>query len=422
MKPHVNRTPTWIILILFTALGLFAFAASLLTSAHPGAASAPVGGPPDISIVPFADGLNLPVDIAHAGDSRLFVVEQTGVIRIVQADGTVLPTPFLDITARVEYGFGEGNEQGLLGLAFDPNYASNGYFYVNYTYCTIADCPDYGDTPFLYTRISRFSVTANENIANPNSEVVILTIQQPYGEHNGGDLSFGPDDYLYIGMGDGGSANDPENRSQNGMELLGKILRIDVDGGGLAPECDPAGLYTIPSDNPFVSTANTCNEIWQFGLRNPWRFSFDRATGDFYLGDVGQWTTEEVDYVPAGYSLGLNFGWSAFEGTNPYLTDVDPLGYVTMPIHQYPHVDGCSVTGGFVYRGAALPELQGYYFFGDYCSGRVWTLYRNSTNQWQHALFMETQRVVSSFGEDEAGELYLVDYKGDILKLVAAPS
>ncbi|NJN44246.1 MAG: PQQ-dependent sugar dehydrogenase [Anaerolineae bacterium] len=276
-------TPTWIILPVLACLGLFIGWVSFTPPAGAGNPSIPVGGAiPDIAIVPFASGLNAPVDIENAGDSRLFVVEQAGIIRIVQSNGNVLGTPFLNITARVD----DGGEQGLLGLAFDPNFASNGYFYVNYTYCTISSCPDFGNTPNLYTRISRFSVTGDPNVADANSEVVLLSVQQPYGNHNAGDLAFGPDGYLYIGMGDGGSGGDPGNRAQTSNVLLGKMLRIDVDGGGNSPDCG-SGPYTIPADNPFIGAANTCDEIWHFGLRNPWRFSFDRQTGRYVYWRCG---------------------------------------------------------------------------------------------------------------------------------------
>lgn len=361
--------------------------------------------PPDPSRYAWVDvatGFDNPLFVTHAGDGsgRIFGVEQTGKVWIINPDGTTPFEPFLDISDLLSADVFRGayTERGLLSIAFHPNYKDNGIFFVHHT-------DELGDSV-----IARYQVSADPNLADPDSAVTLLTVDQPFVDHNGGSLAFGPDGYLYIGFGDGGNANEPNARSQDPSILLGKILRVDID----------AETYTIPPDNPFVDNPDYRPEIWALGARNPWRFSFDRATGDFYLGDVGQFTTEEIDYVPAGYSLGLNFGWSAFEGTKRYLPNVDPLGYVTMPIYEYPHEDGCSVTGGYVYRGAALPELQGYYFYGDYCSGRVWVLYRNSRNQWQQALFTETQRVITSFGEDEAGELYLVDYKGAILKLTAA--
>ncbi|MCB9135323.1 MAG: PQQ-dependent sugar dehydrogenase, partial [Anaerolineales bacterium] len=324
----------WLMLITLIFVGLFAFATSLLSTAQAGVSAVPGGGVPDISLELFATGLSEPVSLANAGDSRLFVVEQEGIIRIVGPDGTVVGTPFLDITDRVEYGV--GSEQGLLGLAFDPNFASNGYFYVNYTYCTISDCPDYGAETNLYTRISRFSVSADPNLANPASELVLISIQQPYGEHNGGDINFGPDGYLYIGMGDGGNADDPENHAQYGGDLLGKMLRIDVDGGGLPPDCEPTGNYTVPANNPFVGMADTCNEIWQMGTRNPWRFSFDQLTGDLYIADVGENGWEEVNFQPAGDSGGQNWGWRCYQGTHPHISDgCGPDADYDFPFFEY---------------------------------------------------------------------------------------
>ncbi|TAE46171.1 MAG: hypothetical protein EAZ89_20620, partial [Bacteroidetes bacterium] len=251
---------------------------------------------PQLALAPLATGLNRPVDIASAGDSRLFVVEQRGTIQIINADGTMLTTPFLDIDARVN---STGNEQGLLGLVFHPNYALNGYFFVNYT-----------RSPSGYTRVSRFQTTAaNPNIADPNSELVLLEIEQPYENHNAGDLAFGPDGYLYIPMGDGGSGGDPGNRAQNGLTLLGKMIRIDVNAGF---------PYTIPPSNPFLNDPGVRDEVWSIGLRNPWRFSFDRLTGDMWIADVGQGIYEEINVEPAGSAGGLNYGWRCYEGAHAY--------------------------------------------------------------------------------------------------------
>lgn len=342
--------------------------------------------PDDYALRLIAEGLAEPVFLTHAGDARLFIVEQPGTIRILE-NGRLLPEPFLDIRARVN---DSANEQGLLGLAFHPRYAENGFFFVNYTGANNE------------TVIARFSVTSDPNRADPASEKVILTIEQPYRNHNGGDLAFGPDGYLYIGMGDGGSAGDPENRAQNLRSLLGKMLRLDVDNG------DP---YRIPPDNPFVTRVDARPEIWAYGLRNPWRFSFDRATGDLYLADVGQNAYEEVSFQPAGSAGGENYGWRFFEGTHGFKDAADAPPDVVPPIAEYGRDDGCSVTGGYVYRGAALPELNGVYFFGDYCSGLIWSLQRNGS-AWVRETFGDTDFTLSSFGEDAAGELYVLDHRG----------
>ena len=405
------KQPFWIILPAL-ALGVFVLWVGFTAPAWAGVASAPAGGVPDIALDTFATGLSSPVDIENAGDTRLFIVEQAGRIRIVESNGTVLGTPFLDIMDRVD----DGGEQGLLGLTFDPNYESNGYFYVNYTHCTASSCPDYGLTPSLYTRISRFTVTGDANVANPNSELILLVVQQPYGNHNAGDLNFGSDGYLYVGLGDGGSGGDPGNRAQNGMELLGKMLRLDVHGGGQAPDCYPAGQYTVPADNPFVGTANTCDEIWNFGLRNPWRFSFDSLTHDMYIGDVGQNLWEEVNFQPASSNGGENWGWRCYEGTHEY----DPfgcglIGDYDFPFYEYPHSGGsCSVTGGYVYRGNLYPVFYGHYIFTDYCSGQTWTADGNLTVTAQGDLGGS----FTSFGEDVDGEIYLASSNGTIYHVI----
>jgi len=335
-----------------------------------------------------SDGLLRPVDIQHAGDGsgRLFIVEQAGRIRILQ-NGKLLPLPFLDIRERVG---SQGNEQGLLGLAFHPHFGENGYFYVNYT-------DRRGDTV-----IARFQVMADPNLADANSEKILLKVNQPFPNHNGGVLTFGPDGYLYAGLGDGGSAGDPFNNAQKTTTLLGKILRLDVDGG------DP---YRIPPENPFG------NEIWAYGLRNPWRISFDRQTGDLWIGDVGQNAWEEIDFLPAGAPSAANFGWSLLEGTHPYNGDLQ-AGLI-LPVFEYPHEmdrGGCSVTGGYVYRGAALPEWQGIYLFGDYCTGFVWGLIR-SVSGWQAEVLFDTPFNISTFGVDQAGEVYLADLQGAVYRL-----
>ncbi len=333
---------------------------------------------------PIASGLDRPVDIqpANDGTGRLFIIEKYGVIRTYE-NGQLLNDPFLDIADRVD---DSGNEMGLLGLAFHPNYEENGYFYVNYT-------GDGGNT-----RISRFQ--ASGNFSDPNSETVLLVIEQPFSNHNGGAAAFGPDGYLYLGLGDGGLAGDPNKNGQNTESLLGKILRIDVDSG------DP---YSIPSDNPFG------NEVWAYGLRNPWRISFDRATGDLWIGDVGQGDWEEVDYLSAGTPGGANFGWSIMEGNHDYDGAAQPG--LLLPAAEYSHSsgDGCSVTGGYVYRGA-MPEWNGIYLYGDYCTGYVWGLIL-SNGSWQNQRLFEAGVTITTFGQDESGELYFASDNGNIYHL-----
>ena len=332
----------------------------------------------------FVSGLERPVNLQADGSGRLFVIEKVGRIRIIQ-NGQLLPVPFLDITNRVGSG---GNEQGLLGLAFHPGYAQNGRFFVNYTNKN-------GDTV-----IARYQVTNDPNVADPTSEVKLLGVKQPFPNHNGGSLAFGPDGYLYAGFGDGGAAGDPFGNGQKTNTLLGKILRLDVDF---------AEPYAVPADNPFG------NEIWAYGLRNPWRISFDQLTGDLYIGDVGQNTWEEIDFASAGSPGGLNFGWNQFEGNHPYSGNPSNAG-MTFPVAEYSHQEGgCSVTGGYVYRGS-MPEWNGIYLYGDYCSGNVWGLIK-SANGWQSQLLFDTSATITSFGQDEAGEVYLLSDVGEVYKL-----
>ncbi len=353
---------------------------------------------PFFQLQPFASGLSQPVDIANAGDERLFIVEKRGAIQILDARGNKLATPFLDIDPQVSAGF----EQGLLGLAFHPNYATNGYFYVNYT-------NNSGDT-----RISRFTRNAlNPNLADPASEQIILSIDQPFDNHNAGDLNFGPDGFLYIAMGDGGSGGDPGDRSQNKLNLLGKVLRIDVDG---------AFPYAIPADNPFVGDPAYAPEIWALGLRNPWRCSFDALTGDYWIADVGQDNWEEVNVQPAGSAGGENYGWRCYEGDAPYnLSGCGPIGNYDFPVLVYPHnfsTGGISITGGFVYRGNGNPTLYGRYLFCDYLSGNWWTLEDNGAG-YTLTPFGNIQTSISSFGEDVEKELYAANLStGIIYKIV----
>jgi glucose/arabinose dehydrogenase len=330
-------------------------------------------------------GLQRPVDLQADGSGRLFVIEKVGRIRIIE-DGQLLKTPFLDITDRVG---SDGNEQGLLGFAFHPQYAGNGRFFVNYT-------DRRGDTV-----IARFQVTSDPNLADPGSETQLLGIDQPFPNHNGGVLAFGPDGYLYAGLGDGGSQGDPNGNAQNTGVLLGKILRLDVDSA------DP---YSVPADNPFG------NEVWAYGFRNPWRFSFDRATGDLYIGDVGQNQWEEIDFVPAGSPGGANFGWDHREGAHEY-EGGGPEGMID-PVAEYSHPEGgCSVTGGYVYRGA-MPEWNGIYLYGDYCTGMIWGLLQGD-GSWQNQLLFDVDFTITSFGQDENGEVYLVSDTGGIYRLVS---
>lgn len=328
--------------------------------------------------------LQRPDDLQADGSGRLFVIEKVGRIRIIQ-NGQLLDTPFLDIADHVGSA---GNEQGLLGLAFHPQYAQNGRFFVNYT-------DKNGDTS-----LSRFQVSDDPNIADPTSEVKLLGVDQPFPNHNGGVLVFGPDGYLYAGLGDGGSQGDPFGNAQKTDNLLGKILRLDVDSA------DP---YAVPPDNPFG------NEIWAYGLRNPWRISFDRATSDLYIADVGQNDWEEIDFLPAGSSGGTNFGWSFREGAHDYKGG-GPEGLID-PVAEYSHSEGgCSVTGGYVYRGAALPEWNGIYLYADYCTGFIWGLI-HSNNGWQTQRLFDTDVNITSFGQDESGEIYIVGDGGGVYRL-----
>jgi len=333
-----------------------------------------------------------PVFLTYASDDseQLFVVEQGGLIKtfpnIPSVDDAAV---FFNIIKSTKNRFVSGGEEGLLGLAFDPDFINNGHFYVNYS----ARSP-------RRTVISQFSVQENNTlVADVDSERILLEIPQDYSNHNGGMITFGPDGYLYIGMGDGGSAGDPKNRAQNGQNLLGKMLRVDTDGNA-------------PSDNPYLKTKFIRDEIWAMGLRNPWRFSFDRITGDLWLGDVGQDEWEEIDIIEKG----RNYGWKLMEGTHNYDKGEHQFcTSLTPPVFEYSHNEGRSVTGGYVYRGALQPSLEGWYFFGDFVSGSMWAL--NADN---HDLSIELPEFSnpSSFGEDQNGELYIVSYQGQIYRIV----
>jgi glucose/arabinose dehydrogenase len=351
-----------------------------------------------VTLTEVASGFTRPLYVTHAGDGsgRLFVLEQGGRVWIIE-NGAKLDTPFLDIGALVSpeaNGFGY-SERGLLGLAFAPDYPTSGVFYVNYTDVN-------GNTV-----VARYSVSGNANVADPASAETILTQEQPYSNHNGGHLVFGPDGYLYIGLGDGGSQGDPQGNGQNLSTWLGKILRVEVGS---------EGGYTVPSDNPFVNTADAAPEIWAYGVRNPWRFTFDRATDDLYIGDVGGSVWEEISFEPADFVGGANYGWSLLEG-NESRGGAQPADYVP-PIFTYSHSEGVSVTGGYVYRGSAIPALDGVYLYGDFGFGTVWAGWQNADDTWSNTIFLSnTGMTISSFGEDEAGELYIVNYSGNLLRI-----
>jgi glucose/arabinose dehydrogenase len=357
-----------------------------------------------LGLEPIAAGLSAPLLVTHAGDGsdRLFVVEQTGKVRIVDGAGDLLSAPFIDLSRSVS----GGGEQGLLGLAFHPSYATNGRLYFSYT--------DLNGTSV----IREYKVLAsNPDRVDGASGRTILRVRQPYANHNGGHIAFGPDGYLYIGLGDGGSGGDPGNRAQSLGTLLGKILRIDVNGRtGTLP-------YGIPSTNPYVGRTGL-DQIWAYGLRNPWRFSFDRVTGDLWIGDVGQGEWEEVDRALAvrgrNAGRGFNFGWRVMEGAHCFRpsSGCDRTAK-TLPLTEYAHARGrCSVTGGYVYRGDAYPHLAGAFFFADYCSGDIWYVDRGATRGVIPTLAMTTGSQVTSFGEGEDGELYLTEAGGTVLRLI----
>lgn len=361
----------------------------------------------ELTTVKVAGGFSQPLYLtAPVGDtSRLFIVEQsTATIKIIK-NGVVLATPFLNIDPKVT----SGGEKGLLGLAFHPNYASNGYFYVNYI-------DNSGNTV-----VARYKVSSNPDVADPASELIMLNVAQPFANHKGGMLAFGPnDDYLYIGLGDGGDAFDPGNRAQDGSTELGKILRIDVGNGT---------IFSAPDSNPFSNNASFLDTIWALGLRNPWRFSFDRLNGDLYIADVGQGSREEVSFQPGNSTGGQNYGWRCMEGKEctglSGCTCNSPA--LTIPIYDYTHAGGnCSITGGYVYRGTAIPEIDGTYFFGDFCTGKIWSFVRSGSGVSQltdrtaqlRPITGETINNITSFGEDDKGEIYIVDRDGEIFKIV----
>lgn len=360
---------------------------------------------PAIALTAFKDGFDKPLYLTHANDGsdRIFVVERCGTVKIIDSGGTVLSTPFLSLPTSGPFTCSD-NEQGLLSIVFPPNYASKNYFYAAYT---LDD---------LSLQVSRFHVPAGTpNDADETDVDPIINIPHPNGaNHNGGQLAFGSDGYLYISTGDGGGGGDPNNNAQNKSVRLGKILRIDVEGGTTP--------YGIPSSNPFVGATGD-DLIWSYGLRNPWRFSFDRLTHDLYIADVGQGAWEEVNFRPASSTGGENYGWRIREGNHCYPAGTTgcgtPTAYVA-PVAEYSHSLGCSVTGGYVYRGSEFKDLQGIYLYGDYCSGRIWGL-RRLNGQWQNQQLLDSPHNISSFGEDEDGNLYLTNISTGAIHKIVVP-
>lgn len=352
--------------------------------------------PPPVRLHRVAAGFQSPLDLRFDASGRMFVVEQRGLIRIVK-NGAVLDQPFLDWRSQVSCC----GEQGLLGLALSPRFETNRAFYINYT-------DTRGETVISRLRASE----SNPDVADRASEQVVLRVPQPASNHNGGNLMFGPDGYLYIGLGDGGGAGDPQNNGQRNDALLGKMLRIDVEGG--------QATYAVPADNPFINSAGYRPEIWATGLRNPWKYSFDRETKDLWIGDVGQNRAEEVNFQPSLSRGGENYGWRRMEGLQcfPATSACDRAG-LTLPILEYARSQGQSITGGYVYRGSRYPALRGFYLYSDFGSGNLWGVQRDGT-AWDNRLLLATQRSVSTFGEDTGGELYLASYGTGEIYLIAA--
>jgi glucose/arabinose dehydrogenase len=415
LRRHLFATTGMLVLLL-------SFAAQAAAE-EPGSASGTIVEPSQIQLVEIAGNLESPVFLTHAGDGsgRLFIVERTGRIRIIK-DGALLPTPFLDIGDKVS----TRGECGLLSMAFAPDYAESGAFYIYYSYDVdeLGDLvgPDVPGEPNggCDSVIARVSVSENSDVADPASEETVLVVNQPYLNHNGGQINFGPDGHLYIGLGDGGSGGDPHFLARNPASLLGKMLRIDVTG---------QETYAVPTDNPFVGVEGYRPEIWALGLRNPWRHSFDRETGDLYIGDVGQNAVEEISFQPVASGGGEDYGWNIMEGDQCYLeVDCDQTG-LTPPVFTYDHEQpncGGSVTGGYVFRGDPASPLHGVYLFGEYCLRQIWALYpptapsataTNATQNWTGGPLLDVGFNVMSFGEDEAGNLYIMGTNNAVYRI-----
>jgi glucose/arabinose dehydrogenase len=368
----------------------------LACNGEPSGTQQPPPVPTSLNLEQIASGLNSPVYVtAPPNDQRLFVVEQPGQIRVIR-NGQVLSTPFLDIRSRIT----SGGERGLLSMAFHPNYATNRQFFVNYT-----DLQG-------HTRVERYTVSStNPDVADASSARLIIMINQPFSNHNGGLVKFGPDGMLYIGMGDGGSGGDPQNHGQDRTTLLGDMLRIDVNSG------DP---YAIPADNPYRGSTTMRPEIWAYGLRNPWRYSFDRTDGMLYIADVGQNAWEEINAVPTSQA-GVNYGWRIMEGAHCFNPSTNcNLAGLRLPVHEYDHTGGaCSVTGGYVYRGTRIPGIVGHYFYADYCAARVRSFRLVNGQATDHREWsLGTLSAISSFGEDASRELYIVSQSGRVYRIV----
>jgi glucose/arabinose dehydrogenase len=391
----LTRVAAAAVAIIALVIGGAAPAAGAVAKPATSTAAAPAAYNPNgvaISLKSVVGTFDQPVLVTSPrdGSHRLFVVEQTGRVRII-TKGAVLATPFMDLHTLIS----TGGERGLLGLAFHPSFKTNGKVYVDYTNTA-------GNTVIAEYRVS----STNANRVATSTARRLLTITQPYPNHNGGGIAFGPDGFLYIGMGDGGSGGDPGNRAQSLSSLLGKMLRIDVNGR------TSTKAYRIPSTNPYVGRTGL-DEIWSRGLRNPWRWSFDRVKGDLWIGDVGQDRYEEIDRSTAasGRGRGANYGWRVVEGRHCYVSGCTRIG--TLPIVEYDHSLGrCSVTGGYVYRGVAFPMLTGGYFFADYCSGTIWTISSAAASPAARVVLLESGLNISSFGQDDAGELYVTDHTG----------
>jgi glucose/arabinose dehydrogenase len=367
----------------------------VVSACNQAAAPPPAPLPDDLTLVPVVTGLTSPLYLtAPAGDTRLFIVEQVGRIRVVK-NGVLLTQPYLDLSAKLT----SGDERGLLGLAFHPRFSDNGFFYVNYTDLN-------GDT-----KIERYQAAPSSDVANANSASHVLSIPQPFSNHNGGMLLFGPDGMLWIGTGDGGSGGDPQNNGQRLNTLLGKMLRIDVDGG--AP-------YAIPANNPYVGQTTARAEIWGIGLRNPWRYAIDHETGLLYVADVGQNQWEEIHVVPTSRAP-VNYGWRIMEGNHCFSSaSCSPSG-LDIPILEYPHSEGCSITGGFVYRGSSVPGVRGHYFYSDFCTGFLRSFrYADGAATEQRTWNVGAFGNAMSFGEDSARELYVLSANGTVYRITSA--